>query len=135
MTRSSRDLVEESHVGVVENPYVRDVVAEHGDAGRAHSECPASVALTIQPCRIDHRRMHHPRAEYLHPAGPLAARAAGSVTDLALHIHLGRRFGEWEITRPEARFGFAEESVGEMRQSRLEIDEADSFVDCQSFDL
>src|SRR5438270_6276745 len=79
--------------------------------------------------------MHHPRAEYLHPAGALAARTAGSVTELALDVHLRRRLSEREIARPKTSLGFAEESVGEVSQCRLEIDEADTLVDGEAFDL
>src|ERR1700682_5354726 len=42
---SSGDLVKESHVGIVENPYVGDVVAKHRDPGRSHPERPAAVPI------------------------------------------------------------------------------------------
>src|SRR3984893_8986333 len=132
---SSRDLVQESHVRIVENPYVRDVVAQHRNAGRTHAERPAGVAVAIESGGVQNGWMHHSRPEYLHPAGALAARAAGPVTQLALNVHLGRRLSEREIAWPEARFRLAEEPVGEMGQRRLEIDEAYPLVDRQAFDL
>src|SRR5688572_4626728 len=132
---SSRDLVQEPDVGVVENPNVGNVVAQHRDSGRAHAEGPPGVAVAIEAGGVDYRRMHHSRPEYLHPAGALAAGAAGSVTELALHVHLRRGLREREVARPEARLRLAEESVGEMSQRRLEIDEADAFIDCQAFNL
>src|SRR2546423_9947095 len=79
--------------------------------------------------------MYHSGAEDLHPASSFTARAAGAVTELALHVHFCRRLGEREVARPETRSGFAEEFVGEVRQSRLEVDEADSFIDRQPLDL
>ena len=51
-TRSLRDLVKESHVRVVEEPNVRDVVAQHRDSRRAHAERPARVLAR----RRDQRR-------------------------------------------------------------------------------
>ena len=57
------------------------------------------------------------------------------MTQLALDVHLGRRFREREIARPETRFRLAEEFVGEMRQRRFEVDEANSLVNGESFDL
>src|SRR4051812_45633501 len=79
--------------------------------------------------------MHHSRAEYLHPAGALAARTSRAVTQLALHVHLRRRLGEREVAGPEPRLRLAEEPIGEMGERRLEVDEADALVDRQSFDL
>src|SRR5450830_1338138 len=111
--RSSGDLVQESHIRIVQNPYVGDVVAEHRDARRAHAERPAGVAIGVESRGIDHSRMHHPGAEYLHPAGALAAWAPRPVTQLALHIHLGRRLREREIARAETCLRLAEEFVGE----------------------
>src|SRR5207247_10165380 len=91
---SSRYLVQESHVRIVQNPYVGNVVTQHGDSSRSHAECPSGVAIAIESGGVKHRGMHHPRAEYLHPAGSLAAWAANAMTQLALHIHLRRRFRE-----------------------------------------
>ena len=65
----------------------------------------------------------------LHAAQPTAA------ADAALHVHLGGRLGEREERRAEARARRAEESLGEPIQRRLEIDEADAFVDAEPFDL
>src|SRR3954464_3211527 len=79
--------------------------------------------------------MHHSRAEYLHPAGALAARTSRPVTQLALHVHLRRGLGEREVAGTEPRLRLAEEAIGEMGECRLEIDEADAFVDRQSLDL
>ena len=49
---SSGDLVEEPDVGIVENPDVRDVVAEHGDPRRPHPERPSCVAIAVESGRI-----------------------------------------------------------------------------------
>src|SRR5438105_391771 len=134
-TRSSRDLVEESHVGIVENPDIGDVVAEHRDASGAHAECPAGVTITVESGCIHDRWMNHPRAQYLHPAGSLTARTTRAMTELAFYVHLSRRFGEREVARPNSRVRLAEESVGEVGQRRFEIHKADSFVDRESLDL
>src|SRR5689334_7509813 len=132
---SARNLVEESHIRIVKDSDVRDVVAEHGDARRSHPECPASVFVGIQSCRVDHRRVDHSRAEYLHPSGSLAAGAAGPMTELALDVHFGRRLGEGEIARTEPRPRFAEESIREVSERGFEVDEAHTLVDGEAFDL
>src|SRR5256885_4319021 len=112
-----------------------NTAADQGERAGPLPNPPPGVAITIEARRIYHRRMHHSRAEYFHPARSLAARAAGAVTELALDIHFGRGFSEREITGTETSFRFAEESVGKMSERRLEIDEAHALVDCQSFDL
>ena len=53
MRRSSRDLVQESHVRIVENPYVGDVVAQHRNARGPHAERPSGVAVTVEAGRSD----------------------------------------------------------------------------------
>src|ERR1700693_5283735 len=135
MRRSSRDLVQESHVRIVENPYVGDVVAKHRYPRRPHAERPAGVAVAIESGRSHYGRMHHSGAEYLHPAGALAASASGAVTELTLHVHLGGRLREWEVARPEPGLRFSEESIGEVRQRSLEIYEAHAFIERETFDL
>src|SRR6476620_1043895 len=92
--RSSRDLIKEPDIGAVQNPDVRDVVAKHRDARRAHAECPSGVFVSVETRVVDDRRMHHTRAKNLHPAGALAAGATGAVTELALDIHFSRWLGE-----------------------------------------
>src|SRR6476620_10502421 len=97
--RSSRDLIKEPDIGVVQNPDVRDVVPKHGDARRAHTERPAGVFVSVETRGVDDRWMHHSRAENFHPAGALAAGAAGAMTELALDIHLSGWLGEREVAR------------------------------------
>src|SRR5258706_1491246 len=79
--------------------------------------------------------MHNARAKNFHPAGALTARAAGSVTELALDVHFRRGLRDREIAGAEPRLRLSEEAVGEMGQSRFQIDETDTFVDRQSLDL
>src|SRR3954465_10721966 len=134
-TRSSRDLIEESHVGVVQNTDVGYVVAQHRDARRSHPERPAGVAVGVETGRSEHRWVHHSRSENLHPPGALAAGAARAVTELALDIHFGRRLGEGEVAGTKARFRFSEEPVSEVGERRLEIDEADAVIDGESLYL
>src|SRR5688500_2408381 len=79
--------------------------------------------------------MNHSRAKDLHPSSALAPPASRAVTQLALHIHLGRWLGERKKARAEACLRLAEQPVGEMGERRFQIDERDAFVDCQAFDL
>src|SRR2546430_6363596 len=60
----------------------------------AHAPGEAGVALAVQAAVLEHRGVHEPRAENLHPAGLLARGAPHAVTDLALHVHLRRRSEE-----------------------------------------
>src|SRR4051812_43634636 len=132
---SSGDLIQEPDIRIVKDPDVRDVVTQHRDAGRPHSERPTRITLGVQARSAYHRRVHHAGAKDLHPSSAFAAGATGPVAELALHVHLRGRFGERKITRPETRFRFPEESVRKMGQRCFEIDEADAFIDRQSFDL
>src|SRR5579862_1013756 len=84
---------------------------------------------------LQHRRMDHSGTEDLDPAGALARRTTRAATDAALHVHLRRGFGERKEARPEAGARRAEESQRKAIEGRLEVDEADAFVDAQSFDL
>ena len=80
--------------------------------------------------------MHHAAAQDLHPPGALARSTPGPAADGARHVHFGRGFGEREKRRPEAHLDVgAEEAPGEMRQGRLEVDECDSLIHGESFDL
>src|SRR3990170_5010117 len=133
--RSSCELLQESHVGIVQQANVGNVVAKHRDPRGAHPERPARIPLALDSGRFENRWMNHPRAEYLHPAGALAAGTAGSVTQLALDIHLGGGLGERKEARPEPRLRLAEQPVGEIGEGRLQIDEGDSFVYGEPFDL
>src|SRR6185312_782990 len=87
------------------------------------------------PCRFEHRGVDHARAEDLDPSRSLADRAAGAAADPALHVHLRRRLGEWEVGWPKTRSCCAEQPLGESVEGRLEIDEADALVDAKAFDL
>jgi hypothetical protein len=46
--------------------------------------------------------MDHTTAQDFYPAGVFANRTSGAMTDLAIDVHFRARFGEWEITWPEA---------------------------------
>src|SRR6185437_16980940 len=106
-----------------------------GNAAGPHAECPAGIALAVHAGRLEHRRMHHPRAQNLHPPRSLAARAAAAVAYRAADVHFRRRFGEGEITGAKARGSLAEEAIREIRERGLEIHEADAFVHRHAFDL
>src|SRR5512138_2491562 len=127
MKRSLRELLQESHVGIVKKADVGHRVAQHCYARRSHPERPAGVFLGIDAGRIEHVGMNHSRAENFHPSGVLAARTPGSVTQLALDIHLRGRLGEREEARTEARARLSEATIRELSESCLEVDEADSF--------
>src|SRR4029079_14898605 len=113
MKRSSRELLQESHVRIVQQPYIGKRVPQHCNACRSHSESPAGVFLRINSGGFENVRMHHPRAEDFHPSCAFACSASCSVTELALDIHFCGRLGEREITRTESRFRFAEEAIRE----------------------
>src|SRR6188768_4152576 len=87
-TRSFGDLLQEFHVGVVENSDIRDSIPAHGHTNGPHAERPSCVALTIDTRGVEHGRVNHARPEDLQPTGSLAGRAAGSATNAALHVHL-----------------------------------------------
>src|SRR5581483_9355806 len=56
---SFRDLLQESHVGIVENSDIRYSIPADGDARRPHDERPAGVALTVDARSLEHGGMHH----------------------------------------------------------------------------
>src|SRR5689334_16848148 len=79
--------------------------------------------------------MNHARSENFHPSCVLAARASSAVAELALDIHFSRWLGEWKEARTESCFCFSKETIREIHQRGFQVDEADSFVDGESFYL
>ena len=133
----SCDLLQESHVGIVEQADVGNAVAQHGDARRAHAECPSRVSLAVDAGGLEHVRMHHAGSEDLHPSGALAAGApaarhrAGTRTSISADGSVnGKKLG-----RKRVRVVAPKKRSREVRERRLEVDEADSLVDRESFDL
>src|SRR5215216_3896376 len=115
MFSSWNELLEKSHIPIVQQTDVWNSKAQHGDSMRPHPKGPSGVALGIDPRVLEHRRMHHPAAEDFHPAGAFAGRTPGPMAQLAFHVHLRGRFGERKEGWPEAdlrRRG--EEPVSEM---------------------
>src|SRR5262245_14022756 len=129
------DLLEESHVRIVENANVGNSVSADGDARRSHAERPARIALAVEPRGFEDRRVNHARAEDLDPSGPLARGTAGAAANATLHVHLGGRFGEREVARTKASLRGAKEPFGESIERRLQVDKADALVNAQAFDL
>src|SRR5581483_5703285 len=97
------DLLEESHVGIVEYSDIRDLVTADRDAPRPHAERPTRVPLAVDAGGLEDAGMHHARAQDLDPARALARGAARAAADAALHVHLGRRLRERKERRAEAR--------------------------------
>src|SRR5215203_3333879 len=111
---SSSELLEEPHVGIVQQADVGYRITQHRNAARPHAECPTRVFLRVDTNGVEHIRMNHARAENLHPSRVFARGTAGSVTQLALDVHLSRGLSEREEARPETCACFAEQLVREM---------------------
>src|SRR5687768_1883393 len=107
--RSSRELLQEPNIGIVEDSDVGDVVAQHRNPRGPHAEGPARITLVVDPCRLEDGWMDHARAQDLHPSRALAPGTSRAVTELALDIHLGRRLRERKKARTEARLRLAEQ--------------------------
>src|SRR6266536_1910773 len=133
--RSPVHLFEKADIRVIQNTNVRNAVELDSDTSRPHPKRPARVALAVDTRRVQHRRMNHSRPENLHPSGVLAARAAGSMTQRALNVHLGGWLSEREVAWSEARSRLAEELLRETRQRHLQIYDANPLVDRQPLDL
>ena len=93
LTRPSHRL-QKPHVSPQQQPDIRHAVAQQRDPVRPHPEGPAGVALRIEMHVLEHRLVHHPAAEDLHPARSLARGTAAPVAELALDVHLGGWLGE-----------------------------------------
>src|SRR5919198_2167098 len=106
--RSFAELLQKAHVGVVQQPDIRNAVATERYASGAHPERPAGVALAVHPRGFEHRWMYHTGAEDLHPTGLLADGTATTAADSALHVHLRRWLGEGEVAGAKARRTLAE---------------------------
>ena len=61
----SGELLQESHVRLVEQPDVRDAVAEHGDPGRPHAEREARVPLGIVAHALEPEHLDVQRGDIL----------------------------------------------------------------------
>src|ERR1051325_6495673 len=97
-----RGVREKANVGVIEHPDVGNAVPRERDTRRTHAEGPARITLGIDARVLEHLWMHHSRPKDLEPARAFAHRAAGSVTDTALDVHLRRRLREREEAGAEA---------------------------------
>src|SRR5690242_2379770 len=133
---SEGELGEEAHVARVQEADVVDPVALERDALRPHPEGEAGVLLGIDVHVLEHLLVHHPAPHDLHPPRPLAGGASRPAAELALHVHLGRGFGEGEVGGAEAHLGARrEEALGEMLERPLQVDEGDPLVDREPLDL
>src|SRR5687768_14199479 len=110
-THSSRDLLQEPDIRVVQRADVRNVISLHGDPARSHAEGPSCVTLGVDSGVLEDAGMHHAGTEDLGPAGSLTRWAASSLAELALHVHLRRRLCEWEVAWPKTRPRRAEEAA------------------------
>src|SRR5688572_31057209 len=111
---SSRDLLEEADIRVVQDPDIRNIVPLQGHAAGTHSEGPAGVALRIDPRGLEHLGVHHAGAEDLGPAAAFADRAPATLAELTLDIQLRRWLGEREVAGTETRARRAEEPAREI---------------------
>lgn len=81
---------------------VVDPVFKHGDPFDSHSQGIAGVNPAVDAAQIEDIRVYHPATENLYPPGMFADIASVPTADMARDIHLGARFGEREIRRPQA---------------------------------
>src|SRR6266550_2052214 len=133
--RSSCELLQESHVRIVEQSYVGNTITLHRHSAGPHPERPSSVSLAIDARGVEYGWMHHSRAEDFGPAGISTCRTAASLAHRALDVHLRRRLGEWKEARTKTRASRAEEAFGEMSDGCFEVDEAYVLVDGKPFEL
>src|SRR5699024_1996150 len=94
----------ETDVALDHVAHVAHVVRKHQCSFDSQSEGPAAVDLRVDPRGHEHTRVDHTTAADLDPplAGAGAARGirvahGGATADEALHVHLGRGFGEGKV--------------------------------------
>src|SRR2546421_5566979 len=87
-------LLQEADVVVEEQAQVVDSVAQHRQPVDAHAEGVSRVLLRIDPHARKLVRVHHSRAEHLHPAAARADLAGLAAAERVRNVHLGGRLGE-----------------------------------------
>ena len=115
---------------------VVDAVFQLANSFDAHAECKAGVFIGIDSEILQHFRMHHSAAEYLHPTAVLAYITTCAAADQAADVHFGAGFGEWKIRRAETYLHlFAKHFLHEKIKGLLQVGERNIFVYIQSFGL
>src|SRR4051812_5024625 len=89
-------MLEPADIAVEESAQIVHAVFEHRQAIDPAAEREALPLVRIEPAISDHSRVHHPRAEYLHPA-LLAPDDAAPLLHRPADIDLGRRLSEGEV--------------------------------------
>ena len=88
------------------------------------------------PHVAQHVGVHHAAAAQLEPAGLGARAAALALAEQAVDVELGRRLGEREVRRAQARVDRpAEVGRGERLEGAGQVGEGDALVDDQALDL
>ena len=126
---SSNKLFQEPDVIFTEEAQVVDLVFQHGYSFDAHTESIAGIFITVDAAIFKQVRVHHSAAEDLYPATVFANITALSMTDQTADIHLGARFSEWKIGRPETDLHlFAKHLLHEEIQCLFQVGEGNMFV-------
>jgi hypothetical protein len=85
---------------------------------------------------LEHVGMDHPAAHDLDPSRVLADGTPSPATHAAADVHFCGRLREREVRGPEPCDGVgAKELAREVTESRLQVDETDAFIDCETFHL
>src|SRR5580704_4801129 len=97
------ELGEEADVFFHETPEVLELMAHERQPVDAEAEREAGPTLRIDPGRLEDRRMDHPAAAELDPAGVRTGPTARPMADRAGDLQLRRRLGEGKVRRPQTR--------------------------------
>src|SRR5207253_1976376 len=125
-----------AHVAVEKQPDVGNAVPEHRDPLGSHAPRESGVLLAVDLAVLEHSRVHHAGAKDFHPPRLLTGGAARSTADLTLHVHFRRRLSEREVRWTKPHFcGRREDPSRKCRERGLEVDERQTFVLSEPFDL
>ena len=130
------ELREESDVVLQEGTHVGDGVTHLGQPVDAEAEGEARPHVGVDPDRGEDGGVDHAAPAQLDPARVRAGAAALAEAEGAGDLELGRRLGEREVRRPQARLhALAEVGLGEGLDRAGEVAEGDVAIDHQPLDL
>src|ERR1019366_2945552 len=95
----SRELLQESHIALVEQLNLFHLVLQDGDAHDAHAKGEAADLRRVIAVLLDEVEdvgIDHAAAQQLDPAAEFALAAALAAAEDAAYLHVGAGFGERE---------------------------------------
>src|SRR5579864_4725006 len=93
-------LVQETQVAALQQAYIVNGIAHHGQARKAQAKSKSIPLLRIEPAIADHVGMYQPARQQLHPSTLLAHGAAVAAADQALDVELKPGFHKREVAAP-----------------------------------